>query len=54
MIKNKINEILQSEIRLSPHDLFQDNEAFIFLQNLASWHAAKVCNRWFEENHIQV
>lgn len=47
-----INVILEPKLMPSAHDLFQDNEAFIFQQESAPCHVAAVCKKWFQDNHI--
>lgn len=41
------NGILQTKVKLSACDQFQDMEAFIFQKHSAPYHVAQVYKKWF-------
>ena len=47
-----INEILEPKLKPFAHDLFKDNEVFIFQQDSAQCHVNAVYKKWFQNNHI--
>jgi len=49
-----IKEILEPKMLSSTRDLFGDGGDFIFQQDGAPCHTARVCTKWFQQHSIQV
>jgi hypothetical protein len=49
-----IDEVLASKVKQSAVDIFGDRSDFIFQQDGASCHTAKICQAWFQDNNVKL
>jgi len=49
-----INEVLETKLMPSVHDIFGDISEFVFQQDGAPCHTAKTCIKWFTDHNVQL
>ena len=52
--KKYIDEVLERKLLQSARDMYGDGQPFIFQQDGAPCHTAKICMKWFDDHDVQV
>ena len=52
--KKYIDEVLERKLLQSARDMYGDGQPFIFQQDGAPCHTAKICMKWFDDYDVQV